>query len=46
MLGAGLVILYLAGLVGSYVIGRKLIALGHGRAGLIPIVRPIYRTVR
>ena len=41
-----LVIVYLAGLVGSYVIGRRLIAYGHRLADLIPIVRPIYRTAR
>lgn len=43
---AFLVILYLAGLVGSYVIGRRVIAFGHRLADLIPIVRPIYRTAR
>ncbi len=41
-----LIILYLVGLVGSYVIGRRIIALGHRFAGLIPIVRPIYRTAK
>ena len=41
-----LVVLYLVGLVGSYVIGRRLIAFGHAIANFIPIVRPIYRTAK
>ena len=40
------IILYLVGLVGSYVIGRRLIAFGHAIANFIPIVRPIYRTAK
>lgn len=48
--GVGLVsfvvVLYLVGLVGSYVIGRRLISLGHSIANFIPIVRPIYRTAK
>ena len=41
-----IVVLYLVGLVGSYVIGRRLIAFGHSIANFIPIVRPIYRTAK
>ena len=41
-----LIILYVVGVVGSYVIGRRLIAYGHRLANLIPIVRPIYRTAK
>ncbi len=40
------IVLYLVGIVGSYVIGRRLIAFGHSMANLIPIVRPIYRTAK
>ncbi len=40
------IVLYLVGLVGSYVIGRRLIAFGHSMANFIPIVRPIYRTAK
>ena len=40
------IVLYLVGLVGSYVIGRRLIAFGHHIADYIPIVRPIYRTAK
>ncbi len=40
------VVLYIVGLVGSYVIGRRLIAFGHSIANFIPIVRPIYRTAK
>ncbi len=40
------IVLYLVGLVGSYVIGRRLIAVGHAIANFIPIVRPIYRTAK
>jgi len=40
------IIVYLAGLVGSYVIGRRFISYGHRLVDLIPIVRPIYRTAR
>ena len=40
------IVLYLVGLVGSYVIGRRLIAFGHSIANFIPIVRPIYRTAK
>ena len=36
----------MVGVVGSYVIGRRLIAYGHRLADLIPIVRPIYRTAK
>ena len=41
-----LVAIYVAGLIGSYVIGRRFIAVGHRIADLIPVVRPIYRTAR
>ena len=41
-----IIVLYLVGLVGSYVIGRRLIAIGHSIANFIPIVRPIYRTAK
>ena len=41
-----IVVLYLVGIVGSYVIGRRLISFGHSMANLIPIVRPIYRTAK
>jgi len=41
-----LIIIYLAGLIGSYVIGRRVIGVGHRIADLIPVVRPIYRTAR
>ena len=41
-----IVVLYLVGFVGSYVIGRRLIAFGHSIANFIPIVRPIYRTAK
>ncbi|MBM3924430.1 MAG: DUF502 domain-containing protein [SAR202 cluster bacterium] len=48
--GVGLVlffiIIYLAGVIASYVIGRRIIDFGHHLADLIPIVRPIYRTAR
>ena len=43
---AFLVAIYMAGLIGSYVIGRRVITFGHRLADLIPIVRPIYRTAR
>ena len=41
-----LISIYLAGLIGSYVIGRRFISIGHRIADLIPVVRPIYRTAR
>ena len=41
-----LIILYVVGVVGSYVIGRRIITYGHRLADLIPIVRPIYRTAK
>ena len=41
-----IIILYLVGVVGSYVIGRRLISIGHALLNLIPIVRPIYRTAK
>jgi len=40
------IIIYIAGMVGSYVFGRRVIAVGHSLVNLIPIIRPIYRTVR
>ena len=48
--GVGLVtflmVLYLTGLVGSFVIGRKLILFGHWLADLIPIFRSIYSAAK
>ena len=41
-----LLVVYVAGFIGSYVIGRRFIAFGHRMVDLIPIVRPIYRTAR
>ncbi len=37
-----LVVVYLAGLVGNYVIGRKVIKFAHGLVDLVPVVRNIY----
>jgi uncharacterized membrane protein len=48
--GVGLVlffvIIYFAGLIASYVVGRRIIDFAHHLADMIPIVRPIYRTAR
>jgi len=41
-----LILVYVAGFIGSYVIGRRFIAFGHRIVDLIPIVRPIYRIAR
>ena len=41
-----LVVLYVAGMVGSFVIGRKLILFGHWLADLIPIFRSIYSAAK
>lgn len=40
------ILVYLAGFVGNYVIGRRFISLGHRIMDSIPFVRPIYRTAR
>ena len=40
------ILVYVAGVIGSYVLGRRLIAFGHRLVDLIPIIRPIYRTAR
>jgi uncharacterized membrane protein len=40
------VIIYFAGLIASYVVGRRIIDFGHHLVDMIPIVRPIYRTAR
>ena len=41
-----LIVLYLMGMVGSFVIGRKLILFGHWLADLIPIFRSIYSAAK
>ena len=41
-----LIILYLVGMVASFVIGRRLIAFGHRVAGVVPIVRSVYRAAK
>ena len=40
------IILYLAGLITTHVIGRRLINAGHRIVDFIPIVRSVYRTAR
>lgn len=40
------ILVYIAGVVGSYVLGRRLIAFGYRLVDLVPIIRPIYRTAR
>ena len=48
--GMGLValfiIIYLVGLITTHVMGRRLIAIGHGAVDTIPVVRAVYRTTR
>ena len=41
-----IVFVYLSGLVGSYVIGVRIISVGHRLADRIPFVRSIYRTAK
>ena len=41
-----IVFIYLSGLVGSYVIGVRIISVGHRLADRIPFVRSIYRTAK
>ena len=41
-----IIFIYLSGLVGSYVIGVRLISVGHKLADRIPFVRAIYRTAK
>ena len=44
---AGLaLIIYLVGLITTHILGRRLIAFGHGIVDLVPVVRGIYRTAR
>ena len=44
---AGLaIIIYLVGLITTHILGRRLIAFGHGIVDLVPVVRGIYRTAR
>ncbi|MQF69677.1 DUF502 domain-containing protein [SAR202 cluster bacterium AD-804-J14_MRT_500m] len=43
---AFLIVVYSAGFIGNYVIGRRFISLGHRIMDSIPFVRPIYRTAR
>ena len=40
------IIIYLAGLVTTHVLGRRMIRLVQGTVDLIPVVRPIYRAAR
>lgn len=41
-----IIFIYLSGLVGSYVIGVRIISVGHRLADRIPFVRSIYRTAK
>lgn len=45
-LAALLVLVYLVGLVAAFVVGRKLIAVGHRVMEFIPLVKGIYSTTR
>ena len=45
-IAALLVIIYLIGLAATFVLGRRLLELGHGLVDMIPVVRGIYKTAR
>ena len=45
-IGALLVIIYLMGLAATFVLGRRLLDVGHGLVEMIPVVRGIYGTAR
>lgn len=45
-LAALLLLVYLVGLVAAFVLGRRLIAIGHRIMEFIPLVKGIYRTTR
>ncbi|MCE2464506.1 MAG: DUF502 domain-containing protein [Dehalococcoidia bacterium] len=45
-IAALLVIIYLMGLAATFVLGRRLLGVGHGLVEMIPVVRGIYRTAR
>ena len=44
-IGALIVLIYVAGLLTTHVIGRRLIRLGHRAVDVIPVVRNIYNTL-
>ena len=45
-LAALILLIYLAGLITTHVLGRRLIGLGHAVVDMIPVVSSVYRTAR
>ena len=45
-LGALIVAIYIAGILTTHVVGRRIIDIGHRAIGLVPVVRAIYNTLR